>query len=318
MTTHVPQPLTKVGGEPRIKALRRFAVSISALTLLGHVILGFEQAPITPLVCLGVAYSLEGALEMLDAYAHGRRPSFIGKGAAGTVDFFLPAHITALACAMLLFANHNLVPYVLATVVAVGSKYLIKAPVGGRWRHVMNPSNLGIVTVLILFPGVGIAPPYEFTENISGPLDWLVPAGVLVLGTMLNVKLTKRWPLIVGWVAAFIAQDAARALLQHSSFVGGLAPLTGTAFILFTNYMITDPATTPNKPLPQVVFGMIAASAYGVLVGFGVSFGLFFALVITCALRGLWLAIVAVVVRTTATDARTAATVPVPATGATS
>jgi hypothetical protein len=55
--------------------------------------------------------------------------------------------------------------------------------------------------------------------------------------------------------------------------------------------MITDPGTTPVRPRNQVIFGVTTATAYGLLVVSGISFGLFFALVITCVLRGILLLI---------------------------
>jgi hypothetical protein len=203
------------------------------------------------------------------------------------VNFLLPAHITALACNMLIYSNRSLFPYLFAVAVALASKYLIRIRINGRSRHLLNPSNFGIAVTLGAFSWVGIAPPYHFTNNVSGPLDWAVPLGILMLGTMLNVKLTGKWPLILAWVGGFIAQAALRAALGPDAFFAALLPLTGVAFILYTNYMITDPATTPIRRRNQVVFGLTTAAIYGLLVTFHIVFGLFFALVITCVLRGL-------------------------------
>jgi Na+-translocating ferredoxin:NAD+ oxidoreductase RnfD subunit len=147
--------------------------------------------------------------------------------------------------------------------------------------------------VLLLFPWVGIAPPYEFTEWISGPWDALVPALLLVAGTMLNATLTRKIPLILGWTGGFVAQALVRDVFTDISLVSALLPVTGVAFVLFTNYMITDPGTTPVSTRNQVAFGVATAATYGVLVAAHVVFGLFFALVIVCALRGVGLAVLA-------------------------
>ena len=66
--------------------------------------------------------------------------------------------------------------------------------------------------------------------------------------------------------------------------------MTGVAFILFTFYMVTDPATTPSGTRSQIIFGAAVAITYGLLVICHVVFGLFFALLIVCAGRGalLW------------------------------
>ncbi|MEU8206458.1 enediyne biosynthesis protein UnbU [Streptosporangium sp. NPDC049046] len=272
--------------DPRVIALRRFALSITVFNILGHAVLGFEQAYVTPLAALAAAYILEIGLEWFDATMTGRTPKYRGEGLTGLVTFLLPAHITALACAMLLYANDRIAPVVFAVIVAITSKYLIRVRVRGKLRHVLNPSNFGIVVVLILFPWVGIAPPYHFTEWISGPLDWVLPAIILISGTVINAMLTKKIPLILGWVIGFAAQAVIRTGIDGTATVTALTVMTGTAFVLFTNYMITDPGTTPVKPANQAAFGVATAAVYGLLVHVHIAFGLFFALVIVCALRG--------------------------------
>ncbi|MFY7070557.1 enediyne biosynthesis protein UnbU [Nocardiopsis changdeensis] len=271
--------------DTRVMALRMFATSITVFTVLGHLLLGFEQAPVIPVVALLTGYAVDLLMETLGARAEGRAPGYAG-GAGALVTYLLPTHIAGLACAMLLWGNESPWPYMFAVTVAVAGKHLIRIPVGGRLRHVLNPSNFGIAVTLVLFPWVGIAPPYHFTNNTSGTLDWLLPLGVLMAGTMLNVRLTGRWPLILGWVGGFAAQAVVRWLVLDHALVAALLPMTGLAFILFTNYMITDPGTTPSRPRNQVVFGVSVAAVYGLLVTWHIVFGLFFALVIVCALRG--------------------------------
>ncbi|MFI6094792.1 enediyne biosynthesis protein UnbU [Lentzea sp. NPDC051213] len=271
----------------RVRALRRFAISITVFNLVGHLFLGFEQAPIVPITTVLVSYATALLFEFLDAWAFDRKPEY----ATGLVTFLLPPHITALACAMLLWGNASLWPYIFAVVVSNATKYVVRLRVRGKLKHVLNPSNAGIVVVLLLFPWVGIAPPYHFTNNVSGALDWIIPLGLLMAGTMLNAKLTGKIPLIAGWVAGFAAQAVLRWLLLGHALIGALLPMTGLAFFLFTNYMITDPGTTPVDKRRQMVFGVTAGLIYGVLVVSGVSFGLFFALAITCVLRGVVLAV---------------------------
>jgi Na+-translocating ferredoxin:NAD+ oxidoreductase RnfD subunit len=263
-------------------------VSITALTILGHTVLGFEQAYATPVIGVLAAIVTELLLDSVEATAQRRRPRYLAPPGK-VIDFLLPAYIAGLATALLLYANETLWPYILAVVIAISSKYLVRVRVGHKLRHVLNPSNAGIAAVLLLFPWVGIAPPYEFTEWVSGPLYAIIPAQLLVAGTMLNAALTRKIPLILGWLGGFIVQALVRATYDDISLISALLPMTGTAFVLFTNYMITDPGTTPVRPRNQVVFGVTIAAAYGVLVAQHVVFGLFFALIIACALRGVGL-----------------------------
>ncbi|MFE2617673.1 enediyne biosynthesis protein [Micromonospora chalcea] len=274
--------------DPRVTALRRFAISISVLNILGYTVLGFEQPALWPVYAVLTAYAAELLLEAVGARGEGRAPRYAG-GVRNLVEFLLPAHITALAVNMLLYTNDRLLVMLFGVLVAISGKWLLRAPVNGRLRHFMNPSNFGIAIVLLLFPWVSIAPPYHFTENLSGPADWAIVAVILVLGTMLNAKLTRRMWLIAGWLSIFVVQSVVRGLVLDTSIVAALATMTGTAFVLFTNYMITDPGTTPSRPAAQFAFGGGVALVYGVLTGASVTYGLFFATAIVCLVRGTFL-----------------------------
>jgi len=269
----------------RLAALRRFATAITVLNVLGHTVLGFEQAWATPMVAVLAAYGTEILLEILECRRTGRRPRFLG-GFPAPVDFLLSAHITGLAVSMLLYANSRLLPVVFAAVTAIGSKYLFRAGTNGHSRHFFNPSNLGITLTLLAFPWVGIAQPYMFTENLSGIGDWIFPAIIILSGSVLNTKLTLRIPLILAWLGGFVLQATVRHFLFGNLFLPSLNPMTGVAFLLFTFYMVTDPATTPSSLRGQVAFGFSVAAGYGLLMAFHIVFGLFFSLTSVCAVRG--------------------------------
>lgn len=272
----------------RLAALRRFATAITVLNLFGHTVLGFEQAWATPVVALLAAYSTEILLEVVNAWRLGYKPRFLAGGTA-PVDFLLSAHISGLAVSMLLYANDRLWPVVFAAVTAIASKYIFRAGVNGHSRHFFNPSNLGITATLLAFPWVGIAQPYMFTENLYGGWDWFLPGLIICTGSLLNTIFTKRVPLILAWLGAFVLQAVVRHFVFGSALLASLNPMTGVAFLLFTFYMVTDPATTPSSVKGQVAFGAAVALAYGALMALHVVFGLFFALSIVCIGRGVWM-----------------------------
>jgi enediyne biosynthesis protein E5 len=283
----VPSPAAEVpaGRSPdRLGGLRRFAVAITVLNVLGHTLLGFEQALVQPLAAVLAAYATEIGLDRVDAWARRRPPRFAG-GWRERVDFLLSAHISGLAVAMLLYANARVGPVVFAAVAAIASKSLFRTGQGARARHVFNPSNLGIAATLLLFPWVGIAPPYQFTENLPGGWAWLLPAVIVCTGTMLNARFTGRLPLVAAWAGGFALQAALRAGAHGTPLAAGLLPMTGVAFLLFSFYMVTDPATTPQAPRAQVAFGAGVAAVYGALMTLHVVFGLFFALAVVCSAR---------------------------------
>ncbi|HKG20521.1 MAG TPA: RnfABCDGE type electron transport complex subunit D [Blastocatellia bacterium] len=269
----------------RLGGLRRFAVAITILNILGHTVLGFEQSLAQPLAALAAAYGVEILLELVDARAGRRTPNFIG-GVGKLVDFLLSAHITGLAVSMLVYSNERIWPIVFGTTVALASKSVLRVPTGGSSRHFFNPSNFGITMTLLLFPWVGIAPPYHFTEYLGRVGDLVLPAVIIISGTFLNARFTRKLPLIAAWVAGFTAQALIRSMVFDTPFVAGLVPITSVAFILYTFYMVTDPATTPAEPRSQVLFGLSVAATYGLLLFTHVVFGLFFALTIVCAVRG--------------------------------
>jgi hypothetical protein len=267
-------------------------VAITALNLLGHAFFGFEQSYAQPLVALATAYSMEIVLELVDAVVNSRRPRFLG-GFFSLVDFLLSAHITALAVAMLIYANDRLWPIAFATAAAIGSKAIFRVTVDKSARHVFNPSNFGIATTLLFFPWIGIAPPYHFSENIPPWGRWLLPGVIVLSGTYLNFRFTKRLPLIASWLGGFALQALLRSRTFGTPLSAGLLPMTGVAFILYTFYMVTDPATTPSSWKSQLAFGAAISSAYAFLMFSHVVFGLFFALAIVCACRGLGLQLLA-------------------------
>lgn len=279
----------------RLIGLTRFAMAITILNVVGHLYLGFEQAWIVPFVALATTYSVDLVGEFLDARAEGRAPAYLGSW-QNLILFLLPAHISGLAVGMLLYSPGAILPVVFACALAIASKYVVRlprvppAPGLPRHQHYLNPSNLGIATALLLFPSVGIAPPYQFAENLVGIFHWLVPLIIVGTGSYLNLKATKRYPLIIAWLAAFAAQALVRAVVHDTPWVAGLGPMTGFAFVLFTFYMVTDPATTPSSPREQVVFGASVAAVYGLLMELHVVFGLFFALAIVTVARAVLVA----------------------------
>ncbi|MEV7009812.1 hypothetical protein [Streptosporangium sp. NPDC051022] len=320
-------------------ALRRLAGSLTGVTVLGHCLLGFEQAYLAPLVGVVTGMTAEFVLETVEAWARGRPARYLDRRPGRAVEFFLPSYADGLLCAMLLYGEAHLAPVALATLVGVGGRYALRVRVPGvprprtrtrtrtwartrartrarTWarpgtppgtppeefpgsgpqerdapgRPYLNPVASGVTAVLLLFPWVGMAPPYQFTAWVSGPFDVIVPLAVLVLGVRAH-RLTGRLPLVLGWVGGFVLQGLARSALGDVSVAGALLPMTGTAFVLHTCYVLPDPGTTPFRPRNQIAFGLAAAAGYGLLVHFPVAFGPSLSLVVVCLCRGAFLAL---------------------------
>ncbi|HEX8082042.1 MAG TPA: enediyne biosynthesis protein UnbU [Jatrophihabitans sp.] len=273
--------------DPRYLALRNFALSMTVFNIIGYAVLGFEQPYMWPIFALLTGYTAEITLELISAWAYQRRPRFLDGGLRGLYEFLLPSHITALAVNMLLYANNQILPVIFGVFVGVAGKHVFQAPINGRMRHYMNPSNFGIAMALIVFGSwVSIAPPYQFTENANTFFRIMIPFIIIISGTVLNAMLTRKVPLIVGWLGGYAIQSFVRAGIWDVALFSALSSMTGVAFVLFTNYMITDPGTTPMKARAQFMFGSAVAVVYGVMMELNITYTLFFALVVVCLIRG--------------------------------
>src|SRR5206468_6828873 len=158
---------------------------------------------------------------------------------------FLPAClIPGFACAMLLYPNERLWPVIFAVVLSMASKVILRAPVGhSHTQHIFNPSNFGVAATLVLFPDVSFAPPYHFTENLTGLWDWGVPMIVLMTGIIIHALFTGRLPLVAAWIGGFILQAVVRSKISGTPFFLPLVPITSAAFILFPFYLFPHPGT---------------------------------------------------------------------------
>ena len=130
------------------------------------------------------------------------------------------------------------------------------------------------------------------TENLGAVGDWAVPMVIIGSGSFLNTLYTRRIPLVLAWVGTFALQAIVSSLVLWSStgfcpVAARLSAMTGVAFILFTFYMVTDPATTPERPAAQIAFGASVALVYSLFLMKHIVYGLFMALVIVCVARGL-------------------------------
>jgi hypothetical protein len=275
----------------RLFALWYFAILIVVWMVAGLTILGFEQSYAQPIVGVSAAIGMQMLLEWVEARSKGRPVRFSG-GWANFANFLPPAIIPGVAVAMLTYSNDRLWPVAFTAVLSIASKVLFRAPIGnGQTQHVFNPSNIGITLTFLLLPAVGPAPPYQFTQNVPGLMRWVIPGIILLAGIIVHAKFTGRLILVMGWLTGWVTQALVRIAMYNLPFIVPFVPMTSAGFTLFTLFMIPDPATTPLKPWRQFGFGFAVAALYGVLFVLHIVFGLFYALAIMSAIRGvsLWM-----------------------------
>ncbi len=185
----------------------------------------------------------------------------------------LSAYITALSVGLLV-ESYDWRVYVVVPVWGILSKYLLR----DRTRHFFNPSNFGIVMVLLLGHGIAsVAPGSQWGA------DYRVAVAILCLGMMMMLRL-KKLDLALAWIGGFIFMGLLRVVLGQGGLVFALGPMTGAEFALFTFSMLPDPKTCPPTRRGCLFWGLSIAITDGVLRYLEIRYSMFYALFAHCAI----------------------------------
>src|SRR4051812_36864398 len=159
------------------------------------------------------------------------------------------AYITGISVGILL-RSPEYWPFALCSAIAITSKYVIR----WRGRHLWNPSNLGIVALLLLAP--------EFVSTLSiqwGNTVWPMLI-VWVLGALIVYRV-RRVHITLTYTASFVVLALLRSAITKHAFLAEVAPITGPMYQLFIFFMITDPRTTMRSRAGQYVVAVLIACA---------------------------------------------------------
>jgi Na+-transporting NADH:ubiquinone oxidoreductase subunit NqrB len=187
-------------------------------------------------------------------------------------DFKSPL-ITALSLTLLLRADAAW-PLMAAAAIAIGSKFMLRL----NGKHIFNPANIGIVTIVLVTDAAWTTP------GQWGAAVWFaaVLAGVGLFVTYCSARLDV--PLI--FLAAYAALLFGRALWLGDPLAIPLLRLENGALVLFAFFMISDPKTTPDGALARAGFASgTALLAYVLTFHFFFADGLFYSLAIASVLR---------------------------------
>jgi Na+-translocating ferredoxin:NAD+ oxidoreductase RnfD subunit len=174
------------------------------------------------------------------------------------------AVLTAMIVAMVMRAQEPWMVPVVASVVAVLSKYLIRT----RQANVFNPAALALVLMFYLMP---------HGQSWWGALPEVSPLwlrAVLLAGGLYLTSRVNKLPLVLTFLGAYFCLFTATAFLGDARHVAEIfrSPDIDAA-IYFTLVILTDPPTSPPKYQGQWVFGLITAVAsYAVFMAFGVAY----------------------------------------------
>ncbi len=147
----------------------------------------------------------------------------------------------------LLFRSNDPLLAVLAAVVAVASKFVLRI----RGKHVFNPTNLAVVALLVMSDRVWVSP------GQWGSAAWfaflMACAGGLVVTRAARADITlaflTAWVLLVGGRSFWLGEPM--AIPVHR--------LQSGALLLFAFFMISDPKTTPDSRAGRVLFAAVVA-----------------------------------------------------------
>jgi len=160
------------------------------------------------------------------------------------------ALISGLSLCLLVRTNYAALAC-LTAVVAIASKFLIRI----RGKHVFNPTNGGIVAMLLLTGLVWVSPGQWGTAASFAFL--MACAGMLV------VTRAARSDVTVAFIACYAALVFGRSLYVGEPMTIPLHRLESGAFLLFSFFMISDPKTTPDSRAGRILFAaLVAATAW--------------------------------------------------------
>ena len=170
----------------------------------------------------------------------------------GTRSFGLPrfdplsALITSLSLTLLLRTD-VIVLAALAAVIAIGSKFLVRV----RGKHVFNPANVALVSLMLLSDSAWIS---------SG--QWGSAAiGALALSCLGFLVLTRarRAETTIAFLLFFGVLLVGRAVWLGDPLSIPVHTLQNGALMIFAFFMISDPKTTPDAAAGRIVYAALVA-----------------------------------------------------------
>ncbi|MDQ6836982.1 MAG: hypothetical protein M3137_01215 [Actinomycetota bacterium] len=271
-------------GDPRLK----LSAVIVTIQVLGQTLLGFKVSIAQILVSVAVGALIETTV----SYRAQHKLIWPASGM-----------LTGNSVALLLRASgtrhgdwwslHGVGFFVLAVGLALAAKHLIR-PAG---RHLFNPSNVGLVWILLV-----IGPDHVFPQYLWwGPNDLGVALAYVVIAA--GVIWVLRPIHMVAMATAFVVTFAAAVglfALAGASFIAIWhdGPISGLAYwelialspevLVFVFFMMSDPQTAPSTGPARMFYGSATAVAAAGLLAFqptefGIKLAILASLTVVCA-----------------------------------
>ena len=155
--------------------------------------------------------------------------------------------ITSLSLTLLLRTDEPALA-ALAAAIAIGSKFLIRF----RGKHVFNPANVALVTLMLASDKAWISSGQWGSAAIGA--FTLACLGFLVLTRARRAETT------IAFLLIYATLLLGRALWLGDPLAIPLHQLQNGALLIFAFFMISDPKTTPDTPAGRVLFAALVAA----------------------------------------------------------
>jgi Na+-transporting NADH:ubiquinone oxidoreductase subunit NqrB len=165
--------------------------------------------------------------------------------------------ISGLSLCLLLRTNSLLLVF-LTAVITILSKFVLKR---GR-KHIFNPTNFGIVAMMLLTIQVWVSPAQWGSKLYFA--FFIACAGGMVIYRAARSDVT------YAFLLAYVGILFGRAFWLGDPWAIPLKQLQSGSLLLFAFYMISDPKTTPDSRIGRILFAITVAAGAGY-----VQFGLY-------------------------------------------
>ncbi len=210
----------------------------------------YQIAVLASLVCFGVV-ALDFGIRWQNAVTI--VATALGVQFLGTLYARLPRFdplsplITSLSLTLLLRSDEIAIAAA-AAAIAIGSKFLLRF----RGKHVFNPANLALVTLMLASDQAWVS---------SG--QWGSAAiGAFTLACLGSLVLTRarRAETTIAFLLIYASLLFGRAIWLGDPLAIPMHQLQSGALLIFAFFMISDPKTTPNSAAGRVLFAAFVAS----------------------------------------------------------
>src|SRR5688572_6992983 len=205
--------------------------TLASLLVYGMGWLDFEISAGRACLLLGTALATQAFCDRVD----GPRPANVKS-----------ALISGLSLCLLLRTNRTDLA-VIAAVLTIASKFLIRF----RGKHVFNPTNGGIVAMLLLSDQVWVSPGQWGSAALFAFL--MASLGSIVVNRAARSDVT------FAFIAFYCVLVFGRSIYLGEPMAIPFHRLEGGALLLFTFFMISDPKTTPDSRAGRVLFAALVA-----------------------------------------------------------